>query len=299
MPSEMTLTRRSLSVAESRAASEEARAGAARACTALTASAASNPTYDRLKLTVSEYRDQQAPKRAPAGDGGGSSSTTAAMLHYQEGHRLFAAGDYAEAAAELLLAIQHGHPAKARCHNTRGVVLAALGSYDDAVAAFTCALDHDPGMHTALSNRGQAHWKRGDLRAAIADLRQASSHHSCEEIAQLLEDAEAELVTPASASSFQQAALQRFASRVEGAEAARIKFEAALQMEDSHATRRCFNCIGLCHFVQGANDPALAALSRATEVDPNNASACHNYAKALSESVSARLIARCACRACV
>ena len=291
MPSEMTLTPLSQSVAERRVASEQARAGAARACTALTASAASDPRCDQLKLTVSAYRDQQALRRVPAADGGGSSGTTVAMLHYQEGHRLFAAGDYAEAAAELLLAIQHGHPAKARCHNSRGVVLAALGRYDDAVAAFTCALDHDSGMRTALSNRGQAHWKRGDLRAAIADLRRASLHHSCEEIAQLLEDAEAELVSPASASSFQQA-LQRFAS-AEWAEA-RIKFEAALQMEDLCATS-CFNGIGLCHFVQGANDPAMAALSRATEEDPNHARACHNYAKALSASVSAWLIERSAC----
>ena len=147
-------------------------------------------------------------------------------LHYQQGHRLFAAGEYTEAVAELSLAIQHGHPAKARCHNTRGASLMALESYDDAAAAFTRALEHDPSMHTAWSNRGQAHWKRGDLRAAVADLKQASLLRPSEENLQLLEDAEAELVNPDAASSFEQA-LQHFAS-AEWTEA-RSQFEAALQ----------------------------------------------------------------------
>jgi tetratricopeptide (TPR) repeat protein len=250
-----------------------------------------------------EGREQPAPRRLGTADDSGSSSSSSSggggaaessatmQLHYQEGHRLYAARDYAEAAAALSLAIQHGHPAKARCHNTRGASLTALERYDDAVAAFTCALVHEPGMHTAWSNRGQAQWKRGDLRAAVTDLRQASLLHPSEENAQLLEDAEAEWANPAAASSFEQA-LQHFASAEW--EEARFKFEAALQMNDPRATR-CHNGIGLCHFVEGAKEPALAALFRATEVDPSNANAWHNYAKALSESVSAYSVASCAC----
>jgi len=202
-------------------------------------------------------------------------------FHYQAGHHLYAAGDYAEAAEALSLAIQHGHPAKARCHNTRGARLTALERHADAVAAFTCALVHEPGMHAAWSNRGLAQWKRGDLRAAVTDLRQASLLHPSEENARLLEDAEAEWANPAAASSFKQA-LHHFA-RAEWEEA-RVKFEAALEMNDPRATR-CHNGIGLCYFVEGAKEPALAALSRATEVDPSNANAWHNYAKALSQSV--------------
>lgn len=32
--------------------------------------------------------------------------------HYRAGHRLFAEGQYADAAAELQKAVEHGHPAK-------------------------------------------------------------------------------------------------------------------------------------------------------------------------------------------
>eukprot|EP01043_Picozoa_sp_COSAG02_P028785 COSAG02_NODE_1761_length_11029_cov_46.691034_7_plen_322_part_00 len=241
-------------------------------------------------------REQHASRRVATADGSGScgssSRSSASMeLHFQAGHHLYAAGDYAEAAEALSLAIQHGHPAKACCHNTRGASLTALERHADAVAAFTCALVHEPGMHTAWRNRGLAQWKRGDLRAAVTDLRQASLLHPSEENAQLLEDAEAEWANPAAASSFEQA-LQHFAQSEW--EEARGKFMAALQMNDPRATR-CHNGIGLCYFVEGAKEPALAALSRATEVDPSNANAWHNYAKALSQSVRAYSIASCAC----
>lgn len=264
---------------------EDAEPGAAHAPTEQAdvespAAAAGTPRRARSRRLRLERAAHWAAART--GDATPAAATAAVAVHCQAGHRLYAAGEYAAAAAELALAIRHGHPAHAECHNTRGASLAALERYDDAVASFTCALEHDPGMYTAWSNRGQAHMMRGDLAAAVADLKQATLLHPSEENVQLLGDAEAELVNPAAASSFQQALLH-FAS-AEWAEA-RGKFEAALRMDDLRATR-CHNGIGICHFVEGAPEPALAALSRATEVDPNNASAWHNCAKALSKLVS-------------
>jgi tetratricopeptide (TPR) repeat protein len=158
----------------------------------------------------------------------------------------------------------------------------ALKRYDEAIDAFTYALDHNPDLHAAWSNRGQAQLQRGNLREAVADLKQANLLHQTADTSQLLDEIQADLANPDAAASFRQA-LEHFANRQW--DNAQAEFEAALQKKDLRIAR-CHNGIGLCLFMRDETEPALVAFEKATEADPSNSRAWHNRAEALTILVS-------------
>ena len=62
----------------------------------------------------------------------------------------------------------------AQQHKERGNALYAAGNYDEAIAAFTCAIEAaDKGekdlLKTTLSNRSAAHLQLKNVEAALAD----------------------------------------------------------------------------------------------------------------------------------
>ncbi len=88
------------------------------------------------------------------------------------GITLYEQGRHAEALAEVD-ALLAAHPALAGCHNTRGLILAALGDAAGAKGAYDRALALAPGFAEALSNRGTARLRLGQVEAAMSDLRAA------------------------------------------------------------------------------------------------------------------------------
>ena len=54
-------------------------------------------------------------------------------------------------------------------HNERGVVLSAVGLYEQAITEFNKAIELDPEYAMAYNNRGNAYWNKGNFDRAIAD----------------------------------------------------------------------------------------------------------------------------------
>jgi len=100
--------------------------------------------------------------------GCGPSAQTQAIEHTNQGIALADAGQYDEAITAYTKAIQLD-PSFALAYNNRGCAYHNKGQYDRAIADYNKAIELDPSFALAYNNRGLAYYSKGLRNLAIAD----------------------------------------------------------------------------------------------------------------------------------
>ncbi len=91
---------------------------------------------------------------------------------YDKGRKLLSIGQYDEAIKAFSTAIDI-IPRDYQSYNFRGVTWALKGNYDNAIADYSKAIDIQPRYAEAYNNRGFAHTQLGNLKKALADYTRA------------------------------------------------------------------------------------------------------------------------------
>ncbi len=208
-----------------------------------------------------------------AGDAGGA-VTASARAERNLAAIEFEAGRYREA-ARIFRRLVEADPEDASLRASFAGALGALGSYDQALAELTRAIELEPLNPGAYHNRGVIHERRGDPEKAVADYRTAVRYQPQFEASQkalLRLTGSAHAWQPTSQAELEAARLVQQASE----EARKGNYEQAMRLLDA-AERRAPELVLVYQYranvayLMGDAAAGIAALEKALEIEPDNA----------------------------
>lgn len=171
--------------------------------------------------------------------------------------------EYKKAIADYTEAVE-ASPAFAMCYNNRGMIFDIWEQYDKAIADYSKSIElnnDSKATEYSYNNRGFAYFNIGDLKNAEKDLRKAIK------------------LNPNYAMPYNNLGLV-YSERKNYKEAARC-YKKAIELDnDKEAKLYAYDNMGLDSGAQGGLREAIEMHSKALQVDPKDASAMRNKARA-------------------
>eukprot|EP01052_Picozoa_sp_SAG31_P014461 SAG31_NODE_900_length_11140_cov_3.806086_1_plen_2434_part_00 len=186
-------------------------------------------------------------------------------------------GQWTEAIAAYIRAINAGYPQPYSCHNRQGICFTKLGQHEEAFHQFDTAVSLAPEEATLYYNRGRQHLVLGRLKEAEADALKAMDLKPDHQLARKLQDdVRKRLAVPTEArDAFQNAKVLEEKGDWTAAIAA---YQRAIDANYPQAFT-CHNRQGICYAKLGLHDQAFRQFDTAVNLAPNDVASLRNRAR--------------------